>query len=353
MRIVHLIKHCNHAHGNAHVAIDLACVQSMQGHAVVYASAGGDYEELLASHGVNVERIDQSGRSLVTILQAIGQLVRLCKQREPDVIHAHMMSSAVFGYVVSMMTGIPLMTTVHNSFDRHSILMRLGRIVVAVSAAERELLTKRGFKSEQLVTIINGPNRSPREKWHSGDVELAWATPSVAMVCGLHQRKGVHDVISAFSHLHSDFPQWHLNVVGDGPDRAKLEAFTERLGASKFTHFLGSIRAPQSILRKSAIFVSASYAEPCSLSTSEARDAGCAIVASAVGGTPELLEQGKAGRLVQPGHPEQLESELRRLMSDPNELRAWQVRSKTGADYFNVFRLADDYQRVYERLWQL
>src|ERR1700681_113504 len=104
----------------------------MQGHAVVYACAGGDYEELLASHGVNVERIDQSGRSLVSILQAIGQLVRLCKQHKPDVIHAHMMSSAVFGYVVSMMTSIPLMTTVHNSFDRHSILMRLGRIVVAV-----------------------------------------------------------------------------------------------------------------------------------------------------------------------------------------------------------------------------
>lgn len=99
--------------------------------------------------------------------------------------------------------------------------------------------------------------------------------------------------------------------------------------------------------------MSASYAEPCSLSIAEARDAGCAIVASAVGGTPELLEQGKAGRLVQPGHPEQLVSELRRLMSDPNELRAWQVRSKTGVDYFNALRLAEDYQRVYERLSQL
>lgn len=261
-----------------------------------------------------------------------------------------MMSGAAFGYVVSMITGVPLVTTVHNSFDRHSILMRLGRIVVAVSAAERELLLKRGFKPERLFTVINGPNQSPREKWHSGDAELTLATPSVTMVCGLHQRKGVHDVISAFSWLHSDYPQWHLNIIGDGPDRGKLEALAECLGIAKFTHFLGPIFAPQRLLKESAIFVSASYAEPCGLSIAEARKTGCAIVATAVGGTSELLEQGKAGRLVEPGHPEQLESELRKLMSDPNELRAWQARSIIGSGYFNVFRLAEDYQRVYEKL---
>jgi glycosyltransferase involved in cell wall biosynthesis len=353
MRIVHLIKHCNHAHGNAHVAVDLACVQSLQRHTIIYASAGGDYEALLTAHGVILERVDQSGRSLISIFQAIGQLVRLCRMHEPDLIHAHMMSSAVFGYVTSIITGVPLVTTVHNSFDRHSILMRLGRIVVAVSTAERELLKKRGFKSRQLVTVINGPNKSPRENWHSGDAQLALATPSVTMVCGLHQRKGVHNVIGAFSRLHSDFPQWHLNIIGDGPDRAKLEALTEELGAYEFTHFLGSVRAPQYLLRKSAIFVSASYAEPCGLSIAEAREAGCAIVATAVGGTSELLEQGKAGRLVEPGHPEQLESEFRKLLSDPSELRAWQAKSIIGSGYFNVFRLAQDYQRVYEGLCQL
>ncbi|MCI0536864.1 MAG: glycosyltransferase family 4 protein [Verrucomicrobiales bacterium] len=353
MRIVHLIKHCNHANGNAHVAIDLACVQSMQGHAVVYASAGGDYEGLLAAHGVTLEKIDQSGRSLGSVPKVLSQLVSLCKRHKPHLIHAHMMSSAVFGWVVSMITGVPLITTVHNSFDRHSILMRLGRIVAAVSTAEKELLQKRGFKAERLVAILNGPNRSPREKWHAGDREPAFATPCVTMACGLHQRKGVHDAISAFSGLHSEFPQWHLNIIGDGPDRAKLEAITGELGATKFIHFLGGVWAPQSLLRKSAIFVSASYAEPCGLSIAEARDAGCAVIGSAVGGTPELLEHGKAGRLVQPGHPKLLASELRRLMSDPNELRAWRVRSKTGSDYFNVFRLAEDYQRVYERLREL
>jgi glycosyltransferase involved in cell wall biosynthesis len=353
MHIVHLIKHCNHANGNAHVAIDLACVQASKGDKVIYASAGGDYEGLLATHGVTLERIDQNRRNLVSIVQAIGQLIRLCKRYKPDLIHAHMMTSAAVGYVASMITGVPLMTTVHNSFDRHSILMRLGRIVVAVSSAEKELLLKRGFKADQLVAIINGPNQSPREQWHSGDTEPAFATPSVTMVCGLHQRKGVHDVLVAFSRIHSDFPQWHLNIIGDGPDRATLEALAEKLGASEFTHFVGPVRAPQSLLRKSAIFVSASYAEPCGLSIAEAREAGCAIVATAVGGTPELLEFGKSGCLVQPGRPEQLESELRRLTSDPNGLRTWQARSKSGSDYFNVFRLAQDYQRVYEGLCQL
>lgn len=353
MRIVHLLKHCNHGWGNVHVAVDLACVHSLQGHTVIYASKGGDWEELLASYGVIRERIDQGDRNPVSIFQAIRQLIRLCKKHKLDVIHAHMMSGTVLGYIVSLITGVPLVTTVHSYFHWHCILMRLGRIAVAVSAAEKELLLKRGFKPNQLVTVINGANQSPREKWLSGRMTVDLATPSVTMVCGLHQLKGVNDVISAFSRLHNDFPQWHLNLIGDGPDRAKLETLADELGVSKFVHFLGSILAPQPLLRKSAIFVSASYSEAFGLSTAEAREAGCAIVATAVGGTPELLEHGKAGRLVQPGHPEELEIELRKLMSDPNKLQAWQIRSKTGSDYFSVFRMAEDYQGVYERLQQL
>jgi glycosyltransferase involved in cell wall biosynthesis len=353
MRIIHLVKHCEQGNGNAYVAIDLACVQSTKGHSVIYASGGGFYQGLLAAQGVGLERIDQSGHSLASVFKSATQLVRLCKNYRPDIIHAHMMSSAVFGYIASLATGVPLITTVHNSFDRHSVLMRLGRIAVAVSKAEKQQLEKRGFNPRRLATVLNGPNKSPRETWNSQNEQRVFCTPSVIMVCGLHHRKGVDTAIQAFSRLHSDFPEWHLNIAGEGPDRAKLEALAEGLGASGFIHFLGFVFDPRPLLRKSAIYLSASYAEPCGLSIAEARDVGCAIVATAVGGTPELLEQGKAGRMVPPGDPEALGLELRRLMSDPDELQTWQARSKAGADYLNVFRLAEDYERVYDSVRRL
>ena len=225
--------------------------------------------------------------------------------------------------------------------------MRLGGIVVAVSESDKEYLISRGFNPKRLVTILNGPNQTPREKWHSNIAkETFLETPSIMVVGGLHERKGVKDILLAFSQLHKNFPQWHLNIVGDGPDRTKLENLARELNLSN-THFLGHIPTPQHLLKKSDIFISASYAEPFGLSTAEAREAGCAIIATAVGGTPEVLNQGEAGILVEPGHPDQINHELRKLLSDSDTLHFWKERSKTGADYFNVFRLAKDYNRIY------
>lgn len=352
MRILHLAKHCANSNGNAHVAVDLACAQAAKGHAVMYASAGGYYVDLLAAAGVSVETLDQGSRNVITIVRAIVRLLRLCTKMKPDIIHAHMMSSALFGYVVSKMTNVPLVATVHNSFDKHSILMRVGRMAVAVSHAERELLLSKGFRPDRLATVVNGPNNSPRAAWHNQEIEmdLPINMPSIATVCGLHARKGVHDILRAFARLHYDFPDWHFNIAGEGPDQAKLLALANELGITQSTHFLGPVRVPQILLRKSAIFVLASYAEPFGLAVAEARDAGCAVIATNVGGIPEVLERGEAGRLVPPGRPDLIEKELRKLMSDPDALMAWQARSKRGAQYFSVDRMAEEYERVYENL---
>ena len=128
MRILHLIKHCQPSNGNVNVAIDLACGQARKGHRVVYASAGGHYDTLLDAHGVRRAEIRQGqDNNSFALAGNLAALVRLCRSFEPDVIHAHMMSSAVFGYLASKLTGVPLVTTVHNSFDRHAVLMRAGR----------------------------------------------------------------------------------------------------------------------------------------------------------------------------------------------------------------------------------
>jgi glycosyltransferase involved in cell wall biosynthesis len=157
-------------------------------------------------------------------------------------------------------------------------------------------------------------------------------------------------LVRAFARVHCDFPNWHLNIAGEGPDLPMLLALANELGVTRAIHFLGSMKVPQTLLRKSAIFVLASYAEPFGLAVAEARAAGCAVIATNVGGIPEVLEGGEAGRLVPPGRPDLIEKELRKLMSDPNELTEWQARSKKGAQYFNVDRMAEDYERVYESL---
>ncbi len=93
----------------------------------------------------------------------------------------------------------------------------------------------------------------------------------------------------------------------------------------------------------------ASSADPCSLAIGEARAAGCAIVATGVGGTPEMLEFGKAGRLISPGKPNELAAELRVLMTDQNARLQLRRAALKGAKIFDVHRLVGDYHRVYQK----
>jgi glycosyltransferase involved in cell wall biosynthesis len=351
VRILHLVNHCNHGHGNAHVAIDVACRQAEQGHDVIYASGGGDYVELFARYGVRHELIIQNSRNPFQLFRSLLRLFKLCFALRPQILHAHMMAGAVFGYMISIFTRAPLVTTVHNSFDKHSVLMRLGDRVVAVSEAERASLQASGYKPSSLRVVINGPNHSPRDGFAvtgTTNDTIKIEKPCVVTVCGLHKRKGVNDLIMGFAEATGSSSNWRLYIVGDGPDKQKLIDLTARLKMAGRVSFLGSVANPAQILREADIFVLASYADPCCLAIGEAREAGCALIATAVGGTPELLEGGAAGRLVPIAAPSQIAAELRTLMADPAVLEEWRRRSSQGSEYFRVARVTSDYLKIYE-----
>ena len=346
MRIMHLLKHSVDGNGGVHVAVDLACAQADAGHDVMIASSGGLYDPLLRSRGVRVATVPRPSGVKVTS-QVAWSLLVLARRFRPDVIHAHMMSSAVLGFGVAKIVRAPMVTTMHNSFDTHSVLMRLGRVVVAVSDAERELLLSRGYRPHKVVTVLNGASGSARETL-DGAYLGPLARPSVMTLSGLHPRKAVHDVITAFSQVAGDFPDWHLNIVGDGPDRERLKAMVADLGLDGSIHFLGTTLTPRPLLEETDIFATGTLADPCPLTITEARGTGCAIVASAVGGIPEMLEHGRAGRLTPPEDPTAMAALLRELMSDPEALATWRARAKDGSEYFTVDRVARDYVRVYE-----
>ena len=110
-----------------------------------------------------------------------------------------MMSGAVLGRMVGTLLGIPLVTTVHNSFDRHAWLMRLGDRIVAVSRSERGLLLARGFPGGRLDVVVNGTLGSARSAEEPASPVVRLPRPCVTTLSGLERRKGVHDVIEAFA----------------------------------------------------------------------------------------------------------------------------------------------------------
>lgn len=348
MRVLHVIKHCGYANGSVHVAIDLACVQARSGYDVFVVSSGGTFVPLLEQYGVHhITMVHDQGKPF-SMLRTAWQLTKLVRNIRPYVIHAHMMSSAIVGYVASVFSGVPLITTVHNSFDKHSFIMRLGTRVVAVSQAERNQLLRKGYNDKKLCAVLNAPDQSPRDAFMDDHRRLEIASPCIVAANALHRRKGVFDLIESVATLFPAFPDWTLYIAGEGPDREALEQQAGRLGLSHRIHFLGFLPAPRPLMEKADIFVLASYADPCSLAVGEARSAGCAIIATDVGGSPEMLDFGRAGRLIKAGRPDQLTAELRSLMSDETARQALRVAAKRGSEIFDVQRLLKDYEAVYQ-----
>jgi glycosyltransferase involved in cell wall biosynthesis len=281
-----------------------------------------------------------------SLLSAV-RLVRLCATFKPDIIHAHMMGGAVLAYLSAKLHGLPLVTTVHNSFDRHSVIMRLGDQVVAVSGAEKAQLIRKGYRPDRVSVVVNAPNHSPREDFLGAARTYTLARPCVTVICGLHRRKGVFDVIDAFHQVSDEFNEWHLYIAGEGPDSGLLQGKVASLGLAGRVTFLGFVSSPRPIFEQTDIFVLASYADPGSLSIGEARAAGCAIIATAVGGTPEMLDFGAAGMLVPPGEPGRMAAKMRLLMHDPAARSSIGAAARAGAATFDVDRLLARYDEVY------
>ncbi|GBQ33087.1 glycosyltransferase family 4 protein [Gluconacetobacter sacchari] len=352
--IIHLSKHCGRGNGNVHVAVDLACEQARAGHTVYFGSAGGTFVRLLEREGVHHVTMPQDQKKPLAMARSALALTRLCRAVRADMIHAHMMGGALVGFAASRLAGVPLVTTVHNSFDWHSVLMRLGDRIIAVSEAERQALVKRGFPPTRTRVVWNAPVASARMNALAPASAAGEAPklrhPNITLICGLHGRKGIFDVIEAAAATLPSMPDWTLYIAGEGPDRAALEAQVAARGLSERVVFLGYVENPEALYGQTDIFVLASYAEPGSLTIGEARAAGCAIVATAVGGTPEMLEFGAAGCLVPPGRPAILAQELDRIMRDPAQRAAMGYAARKGADIFDVRRLVPDYMGIYEEV---
>lgn len=346
-RILHLINHCRHGHGNAHAAIDLACAQVKSGQVVYYASEGGEFSHLLCHHGVSLRHIPQRTKNPILFILSAIRVIFLIRKERIDTIHSHMMSGVIIGFIASIFTKAQLVATVHNSFDRHSALMKLAHKIVAVSHNDAELLVANGFSRRRLFVVLNGPLNSARYELDEDPPVYELPRPSITTVCGLHDRKGVKYLLEAFR-LVNHQKKCFLNIVGDGPDRQQLEALAERTGYGGRIKFHGSIKNPMPLLRGSDIFVLASLAEPLGLVNLEARASHCAIVATNVGGIPEALDYGEAGILVPPKDPKSMAKEIVRLLSDQRRLSEWKVKASSNTDKFDVEEFSRAYSRIYD-----
>ena len=295
--------------------------------------------------------------------RALTGLGRIIRQFQPDIVHSH---GYVLAYTLGAATlaGVPgQVHTIHNvagwgmpwwGRDVLSLATLIGVAPVAVSAEVAR--TNRDANRTEAMTILNGipvaiyrTARRNRQLWRTengfGQDDLL-----IASVARLFPQKNHSLLLRAFARL-APTQSIQLVLVGDGPLKGELQGEADALGLRSQVRFLGVREDIPDILAASDVFALSSDAEGNPLALMEAMAAGLPVVATAVGGVPELLTHGRDGFVVPPGNADSLAAALSRLIGSPEQRQAMgkDAESKALAT-FDIVHTVRSYVELYEKL---
>jgi glycosyltransferase involved in cell wall biosynthesis len=293
------------------------------------------------------------------LLWALGRHV---KRARVDLVHAHEFTMNVYGGVAAALAGVPAVGTVHGRgyyaeagrrIAALKLAVGLGLVPVAVSSdIQRFLSATLGLPGVRLI-----PNGIDVDRPASGDRARARAAlglppgaPVIGAVGNLYAVKGHAVLLRAAAALP---PSVHVVIAGRGEEEAALRREAAALGLGDRLHLLGFRDDVPDLLAAFDIYALPSFSEGQSLALLEAMAAGRPIVATAVGGNPELLgAPSPAGLLVPPGDPAALGAALGRLLADPGAAAtlAAAARARARAE-FSLAVMVGRYRALYaERL---
>jgi glycosyltransferase involved in cell wall biosynthesis len=297
---------------------------------IVAAHGTGPLRDATAAAGARFVPLQHVRRPVgARDLAGLVELVRLLRRDRPDILHASSSKAGVLGRLAGFLAGVPIRVfTVHGwAFSAYSgvvgsvyrwadrLVRPLTTVTVCVSEREREVgLAARTCHPDRTVVIRNAVDVARARRVESADRER----PLIVAVGRLKAPKDFVTLVRALGRLGPD--SFEAIIVGEGPDRARLEHEIGSLGLTGRVRLAGERRDVPELLAEADIFALASSSEGMPVSVLEAMAAGLPVVASRVGGVPEQVVDGKTGLLVDPGNVDDLAGALGRLVVD-GELR--------------------------------
>jgi glycosyltransferase involved in cell wall biosynthesis len=311
----------------------------------------GGMAGLFEREGVRVELLDaprlnfvQRIRRLRSRLQALGA----------DVLHTHNPGPLLHGSAARMAGGVPVL--IHTKHGRnspeHRRSVRIARVasmaadrVVAVSEDAAAVAKEIEHVSSRKISVIhNGVEIAPPR---AAGVRSAKRAIAVAR---LHPVKDHATLLQAARLVVDAEPDFQLDIVGDGECRPDLEALTERLGLRRCVRFLGIRTDVRELLDQAGVFVLSSLSEGISMTLLEAMSAALPIVATRVGGTPEVVSHGTTGYLVPPRDRHALAAAIVTLIGRPVKARQLGLAGRRRVESkFDVRHTVRAYEDLYLR----
>ena len=296
---------------------------------------------------------------------ALGsEMFRVSEQHGLDLLHVHYaIPHSTAALLARGMSGVPYVVTLHGSdvtilgsdasylpVNTHSI--EEADAVTAVSAfMAREAYERLGIKQE--IHVI--PNFVDPERFVPAPCEVIERTSDrdvvITHISNFRPVKRVHDLINAMAIVAKEAPSTRLMLVGDGPDRHSVERLIHRLDLNDKILMTGFRSDVPNVLRCSDVVVLCSETESAPLTLLEGLSCGLPVVATRVGGIPEIVEDGVNGFLVQPKCPEAIAEKILELNADRGlRMRLGEAARETVLERYTAEKAVNQYLKIYDKI---
>jgi glycosyltransferase involved in cell wall biosynthesis len=315
---------------------------------------------------IPVHAVPEAGRFDLTVVRALRSLAGELK---PDVVQSH----AVKSHFLTRASGLHRMAPwvafhhgytwpdqrarTYNQLDRWSL--RAADCVLTVSEPFRRELVRRGVAAERIEVVHNAidPQWGRRDKSPEASAALRARLgigpgKRVVLIVGrLSSEKDHGTLLEAMRRVQGAVPDAHLAIVGDGPERPRIEETIRRLGLVGSVTLAGQVPSAEPYYGIADLCVLSSLSEGSPNALLEAMAAGAPVVATAVGGIPEMVTHGESAMLVKPGDCEAMTNAIAALLSDGELARRLAARAREivlerHAPEARVRRLVEIYRRL-------
>lgn len=293
-------------------------------------------------------------------LSTVQKIAKLLKLYEIDIIHTHNKAAHLYGVLARLLCfgKMKLVHTKHGrdvphtprSILRNRICSIFSSKIVSVSHDVKDVcINVEKVKPSKVETIINGLDLEPYLKMGNSKRESNELV--IGHVARLSEVKNQSLLLRVFSKFLYRYPKAKLRIVGDGPERKKLEGLAEDLKISDSVEFLGMRNDIPQLIEHFNWFVLSSFSEGTPLAVIEAMAASCPVVSTSVGGLIDLIQDGKTGFLVEPGDEDGMLSKWNYLAENRQQcLEMGKDAREHVCLSFKIEAMLDKYCNLYESL---
>lgn len=336
------------------------------------APGEAEMSDVIRRSGIQPLELRGFSRAIVPIrdFRVLVALYRLLRRVRPEIVHTHKSKAGVVGRIAAWLAGVPVtLHTFHGlvfkgyfSAWKTSLILLVERllarrtdVLVAVSELQRdELLADRVATPSRIRTVPLGVDLEPflnRKRGNAGFREELGFGPStrlVGIVARLVPIKGVDIFLSAAALVAEALPDVRFVVIGDGELRAELESVARETGLGDRVLFTGFRDDMARIYGSLDLSVLSSHHEGLPVALLESVASGCYVVATRVGGVPDLLRSERIGLMVAPGDARALAAGIQQVLRERRRLSA-EERHRIVESY-GMKRLAEDFSHLYRKL---